>query len=55
VYAICNCNVVQQVHWTLEKTDQGEKFRFMRILPASNKDLEWINAQLAKDKFRPVP
>jgi uncharacterized repeat protein (TIGR03803 family) len=55
VFAICNCQVVREIHWTLEKIAGKQAYKWIWIRPADNTMLEWINARLVKDGFRPVP
>jgi hypothetical protein len=55
-YAICNCEVVREIWWTLEKMP-GKKQDYIniKVLPADNSAFDWINTQLVKDGFDPVP
>jgi len=55
VYVICNCNVVREVRWTIEIFAGKQKYKEIDIRPADHSALAWINAQLQRDQFRPVP
>ena len=55
VYAICNCDVVREIGWTLEKFAGKQTYKNIRIVPASNAALGWINSQLKQDGYLPVP
>ncbi len=55
-YAICNCEVVREIGWTLEKVPgKKQDYTNIKVLPANNSALAWINDQLVKDGFDPVP
>ena len=54
-FAMCNGELVREVHWTMEVSKGVRSYKDVKILPADNSALQWINAQLAADGFRPVP
>jgi len=54
-FAICDCQVVREIWWTLEKVAGKQDYTRIRVLPADNPALTWINQQLQEDGFDPVP
>jgi hypothetical protein len=54
-FALCNCQVVREIWWTLEKVAGKQDYTRIRVLPADNSALTWINQQLEKDGFDAVP
>ncbi len=54
-FAICNGDVVREVHWVMEASKGVRHYTGVQILPADNTALTWINAQLVADGFRAIP
>ena len=54
-FAICNCDVVREIRWTMEVVKGVRSYKDVKILLADNSALKWINGQLAADGFRAIP
>lgn len=55
VFAMCNCHVMREINWTTEKKGGKRSYKDISIKPADDSALDWINKQLVKDGFDPVP
>ncbi len=54
-FALCNCGLVREVRWTVEMYQGKKSYTNVKIWPADNSALSWINPQLVGDGFRRVP
>jgi hypothetical protein len=55
VYAVCNCEVVRRIDWTLERYKGRTEFPPPKVSMPTREDLEFITRQLKADGFDPLP
>jgi uncharacterized repeat protein (TIGR03803 family) len=55
LFAICNCQVVREIRWVLEKVGGKQTWKDISIRPADNAVLPELNAKLKADGYDPVP
>jgi hypothetical protein len=54
-FALCNCNIVREIRWTMEAHKGVRTYKDVKIWKADNSALDWINPQLVADGFRRLP